>query len=174
MDDALKKLQEISDNLDSLNREPNEEERVWAEELAERRRLGLEGDAAIVHYNEWMDNNGMGHLKVPDPENKINAEAMCAIIQMRDCAARNGLQGMSLEEINEIINEVRHGNKTTDDFRKEDFSDNEPNDETLAAMEEAINGNNLETLNIDDLNKLINNPYNEDQDVEENIGRPPR
>ena len=54
------------------------------------------------------------------------------------------------------------------------FSDNEPNDETLAAMEEAINGNNLETLNIDDLNKLINNPYNEDQDVEENIGRPPR
>ena len=37
------------------------------------------------------------------------------------------------------------------------FSDNEPNDETLAAMEEAINGNNLETLNIDDLNKLINN-----------------
>lgn len=110
MNDTLKKLQEISDSLDSLNRELNEEERVWAEELAERKRLGLEGDVAIVHYNEWMDKNGMGHLKVPDPENKINAEAMCAFRQMRDCAARNGLQHMSLEEINEIIHEVRYGN----------------------------------------------------------------
>ena len=156
MNDTLKKLQEISDSLDSLNRELNEEERVWAEELAERRRLGLEGDVAIVHYNEWMDKNGMGHLKVPDPENKINAEAMCAFIQMRDCAARNGLQGMSLEEINEIINEVRHGNKMTDDFRKEDFSENEPNEETIAAIEEARSGISLEPFNLDELEKLIN------------------
>ena len=65
MDDALKKLQEISDNLDSLNRELNEEEHVWAEELADRQRLGLAGDAAIKHYNDWMDRHGMGHLKVP-------------------------------------------------------------------------------------------------------------
>lgn len=112
MDDSLKILQGISDALDNLSRELNEEERVWAEELAERKRLGLEGDVAIVHYNEWMDQNGMGHLKVPSPENEINAQAMCAFIQMRDCAARNGLQDMSLEEINEIIHEVRYGSKT--------------------------------------------------------------
>ena len=63
--DTLKKLQDISDSLDSLNRELNEEEKVWSEELADRQRLGLEGNAAIEHYNEWMDRYGMGHLKVP-------------------------------------------------------------------------------------------------------------
>lgn len=65
MDDSLKKLEIISDSLEHLNREVNEEERVWAEELADRKRLGLEGSAAIAHYNEWMDKYGMGHLKVP-------------------------------------------------------------------------------------------------------------
>ena len=65
MDDSLKKLQEISDSLDDLNRQMNEEEKVWAEELADRQCLGLKGDAAIMHYNEWMDRHGMGHLKVP-------------------------------------------------------------------------------------------------------------
>lgn len=64
MDDSLKKLQDISDSLDSLNRQMNEEEKIWAEELADRKRLGLEGDAAIEHYNEWMDQHGMGHLKI--------------------------------------------------------------------------------------------------------------
>lgn len=62
--DTLKKLQSISDSLDSINRELNQEERVWAEELADRQRLGLEGNAAIEHYNEWMDQHGMGHLKI--------------------------------------------------------------------------------------------------------------
>lgn len=65
MDDSLKKLQEISDSLDDLNRQMNEEEKVWSEELADRQRLGLVGNAAIIHYNEWMDKHGMGHLKVP-------------------------------------------------------------------------------------------------------------
>ena len=63
--DTLKKLQDISDSLGSLNRQMNEEEKVWAEELADRKRLGLEGNAAIEHYNEWMDRHGMEHLKVP-------------------------------------------------------------------------------------------------------------
>lgn len=113
MKDTLKKLEDIAEKLEGINSQMNDEERVWAEELAERKRLGLEGDVAIVHYNAWMDKHGMGHLKVPDPENKIKAEAMCAIIEMRDCAARNGLQGMSLEEINEIIHEVRHGSRSS-------------------------------------------------------------
>lgn len=55
MDDSLKKLQDISDSLDSLNRQMNEEEKIWAEELADCKRLGLEGNAAIEHYNDWMD-----------------------------------------------------------------------------------------------------------------------
>lgn len=63
--DTFKKLQEISDSLDNFNRELIQEEHVWAEELAERKRLGLEGAAAIIHYNEWMERQGMGQLKVP-------------------------------------------------------------------------------------------------------------
>ena len=65
MKDALKKLEDITDKLDALNDQMNDEERVWAEELAERKRQGLTGDAAVKHYNEWMDRHGMGHLKVP-------------------------------------------------------------------------------------------------------------
>ena len=65
MKDVLKKLEDITDKLDALNDQRNDEERVWAEELAERRRQGLTGDAAVKHYNEWMDRHGMGHLKVP-------------------------------------------------------------------------------------------------------------
>ncbi len=65
MKDALKKLEDIAEKLDAINDQMNDEERVWAEELAERKRLGLEGNAAIAHYNEWMDKHGMEHLKVP-------------------------------------------------------------------------------------------------------------
>ena len=65
MKDALKKLEDITDKFDALNDQMNDEERVWAEELADRKRQGLTGDAAVKHYNEWMDRHGMGHLKVP-------------------------------------------------------------------------------------------------------------
>ena len=65
MKDALKKLEDIAEKLDAINDQMNDEERVWAEELAERKRLGLEWNAAIAHYNEWMDKYGMEHLKVP-------------------------------------------------------------------------------------------------------------
>lgn len=63
--DTIKRLRNISDSLSSLNREINQQERVWAEELADRQRLGLEGAAAVEHYNKWMNSHGMGHLKVP-------------------------------------------------------------------------------------------------------------
>ena len=65
MKDVPKKLEDITDKLDALNDQMNDEERVWAEELAERKRQGLTGDAAVKHYNEWMERHGMGHLKVP-------------------------------------------------------------------------------------------------------------
>ena len=61
----MKELENIADKLDTLHNQINDEERVWAEELAERKRLGLTGDAAVKHYNEWMDRHGMSHLKVP-------------------------------------------------------------------------------------------------------------
>ena len=57
-------LEEIAQRLEAINSEMNEEERVWAEELADRKRLGLTGDAAIEHYNSWMELHGMSHLKV--------------------------------------------------------------------------------------------------------------
>lgn len=65
MKDTLKKLEDIAEKLDAINDPMNDEERVWAEELADRKRLGLEVSDAIGHYNEWMDKHGMGHLKVP-------------------------------------------------------------------------------------------------------------
>ena len=60
----FQKLKDISNSLDSLNRELSKEEKVWAEELAARKRKGLTGDAAITHYNEWMNRHGMGHLLI--------------------------------------------------------------------------------------------------------------
>ena len=67
MNDTLKKLQEIADGLEDINRQMNEEAKIQAKELADRKRLGLEGDAAIVHYNQWMDKHGLSHLKVNLP-----------------------------------------------------------------------------------------------------------
>ena len=57
-------LEDIAQRLEAINAEMNEEERVYSEELADRKRLGLTGDAALKHYNDWMDLHGMSHLKV--------------------------------------------------------------------------------------------------------------
>ena len=65
MKDILKELEDIAAKLDTIKTQMNDEERVWAEELADRKRQGLTGDAAVKHYNEWMDRHGMSHLKVP-------------------------------------------------------------------------------------------------------------
>lgn len=67
LEGLLKNLQEKSDKIEDLNRRINEEARVWAEERADRKRLGLVGNAEIIHYNEWMDKAGMPHLKVKMP-----------------------------------------------------------------------------------------------------------
>ena len=61
----LQELDEIAGKLDTFDPQMNDEERVWAEELADRKRQGLTGDAAVKHYNDWMDRHGMSHLKVP-------------------------------------------------------------------------------------------------------------
>ena len=46
MKDILKELEDIAEKLDTINTQMNDEERVWAEELADRKRQGLTGDAA--------------------------------------------------------------------------------------------------------------------------------
>ena len=43
-----------------------EEERVYAAELEDRLAKGITGDAAVQHYNEWMDKAGMSHLKTKE------------------------------------------------------------------------------------------------------------
>ena len=61
--DILKQLQRISNQLDCIGRDIREEERVYAAELEDRLAKGITGDAAVQHYNEWMDKAGMSHLK---------------------------------------------------------------------------------------------------------------
>lgn len=63
--DTLSNLQDISDRLEDIHRDLITEEKVMAAELADRQRLGLTGDAAVKHYNAWMDRHGMSYLKVP-------------------------------------------------------------------------------------------------------------
>ena len=63
MKDILKELEDIAEKFDTINTQMNDEARVWAEELADRKRQGLTGDAAIKHYNDWMDLHGMRHLQ---------------------------------------------------------------------------------------------------------------
>lgn len=62
--DILSRLEDINDRLEKINRDIIAEEKVWSEELTDRKRLGLTGDAAVKHYNDWMELHGMSHLKV--------------------------------------------------------------------------------------------------------------
>jgi len=59
----LTQLQQISNQLDCIGRDMREEERVYAAELKDRLAKGITGDAAVKHYNEWMDKAGMSYLK---------------------------------------------------------------------------------------------------------------
>lgn len=59
----LTQLQRISNNLEQTGKDLREMEKVWAAELKDRLAKGITGDAAVQHYNEWMDNAGMSHLK---------------------------------------------------------------------------------------------------------------
>ena len=64
----LNELTNIVRRMNELNRTMNDEEKVYQAELADRRRLGLHGDAAIRHYNDWMLANDMQHLMVRESE----------------------------------------------------------------------------------------------------------
>lgn len=64
MDKLLTELQQVAKNMEELGNSMRREEQVYKAELADRLAKGLQGDAAIGHYNEWMENAGMKHLMV--------------------------------------------------------------------------------------------------------------
>lgn len=57
-------LKRIEQDAEAIGKALRNESQVYQAELEERQRLGLHGDAAIKHYNEWMQRNGMKHLMV--------------------------------------------------------------------------------------------------------------
>ena len=62
MGKVLSILRQISDNMEELGNTIRREEQVYKAEFADRLAKGLTGDAAIGHYNEWMEKAGMKHL----------------------------------------------------------------------------------------------------------------
>ena len=66
MKQALNTLKRIEHDAIELGKTIRNEGKVFREELEERQRLGLQGDAAIEHYNKWMQRNGMEHLMVKE------------------------------------------------------------------------------------------------------------
>ena len=68
MENTLSKLADIKRRLNNIGQEMKRENQVYMQERNERLRLGLTGEDAIRHYNEWMEREGMGHLKVKTDE----------------------------------------------------------------------------------------------------------
>ena len=64
MDRTLSKLKSIEKRLKDLSSTMNRESKIFRDELEDRLRLGLTGEAAINHYNEWMARYGMNDLIV--------------------------------------------------------------------------------------------------------------
>ncbi|WP_373735431.1 hypothetical protein [Bacteroides heparinolyticus] len=62
MGKVLSMLKQISDSVEELGNTMRKEDQVYKAELADRLAKGLTGDAAIGHYNEWMEKAGMKHL----------------------------------------------------------------------------------------------------------------
>lgn len=66
MKQTLDTLKRIEQDAESIGNALRNESQVYQAELEERQRLGLHGDAAIKHYNEWMKRNGMDYLMVKE------------------------------------------------------------------------------------------------------------
>lgn len=64
MKEIFSKLVIIEAKARSMGSQMRKEAAVARQELADRQRKGLTGDAAITHYNEWMQRYGMKHLMV--------------------------------------------------------------------------------------------------------------
>lgn len=66
MNQTLNTLKRIEQDAESIGKAIRNEGRVYQAELEERQRMGLQGDAAIKHYNEWMQRYGMEHLMIKE------------------------------------------------------------------------------------------------------------
>ena len=64
--DTLNKLMSIEQQVIDIGKKMQLEAKVCGAELEERLRLGLEGKAAIEHYNAWMKRYHMEHLIVEE------------------------------------------------------------------------------------------------------------
>ena len=62
--DVLQELRRLERAQKELGRQLREEHRVFAAELADRQRLGLTGEEAVKHFNDWMMLHGLAHLVV--------------------------------------------------------------------------------------------------------------
>ena len=62
--ESLAKLMALEVEAIAMGKQIKNEAAVARQELADRQRKGLTGDAAIAHYNEWMQRYGMEHLMV--------------------------------------------------------------------------------------------------------------
>ena len=60
------KLMALEAGAVAMGMQIRNEAAVARQELADRKRKGLTGDAAIAHYNEWMQRYGMEHLMVKE------------------------------------------------------------------------------------------------------------
>lgn len=63
-EDQFAKLMALEAEAVAMGKQIRNEAAVARQELADRQRKGLTGDAAIAHYNEWMQRYGMEHLMV--------------------------------------------------------------------------------------------------------------
>lgn len=62
----IKRLIVIDQTCRSMGMQMRKEAAVARQERADRQRWGLTGDAAIAHYNEWMQRYGMEYLMVKE------------------------------------------------------------------------------------------------------------
>ena len=66
MKQTVDRLQEIESQMEAIGENIRREGQVYQAELEERQRLGLHGEDAIRHYNEWMKRHNMSHLMVKE------------------------------------------------------------------------------------------------------------
>ena len=66
MKQVLNTLKRIEHDASEMGKTIRNDGRIYQAELEERQRMGLHGDAAIKHYNEWMQRYGMEHLMVKE------------------------------------------------------------------------------------------------------------
>ena len=64
--ESLAKLMALEAEAVAMGKQIRNEATVARQELIDRQRKGLTGDAAIAHYNEWMQHYGMEHLMVKE------------------------------------------------------------------------------------------------------------